>query len=560
MRIKILRVIIIGLFVLIAIDLFYVQVIRGKYYHRLSVNNRIRVVSLEGRRGLIKDRNGVILADNRHAYDVTITPQDVGDSKLLFNFLSNALNVDEDLLIKRYNKKKFAPFEPVTIAENIERQQAIIIEENKYQFSSLNIKETFKRIYPRGEKTSHVLGYVGKTDRFEADRLHEYGYSPLTLVGKSGIEEYYDAYLRGRAGGLQLEVDNRGRQVRILSFKDPASGEDIDLTIDSVVQDIAADAMAGYVGAVVLMDMDNGEILGMVSAPGFDPNEHAKNNAFSPYVNRAIQGLYPPGSVFKVLLAIGALDSKKINAYTNYFCPGYYELGNKKFGCTHNHGSQNLIEAIAHSCNVYFFHLGLLLKETGIYEYARLLGLGMRTHVDLPYEREGVIPSRRQRLLSGRGSWYAGDTLNFAIGQGDVLTTPLQLVKMMATIARGGVEVSPHLIKAIHQNPVKKFAFERKVHVGPKVFEIVQRGLRETVTAQTGTAHVLDLSDVYVAGKTGTAQSAQGRENHAWFVGYTKNGAKNIAFCVFLEHGGSSQNACLVARQLLLQMKEKNII
>jgi len=560
MRIKILRVIIIGFLILVTMNLVYVQVIRGKHYYRLSVNNRIRVVPLESKRGRISDRNGIILADNFHAYDITITPQDILNQDKLFTFVSQTLEVDKKILIQRYNKKRYAPFAPVTIAEDINREQAIAIEENKHQFPSLHIQESFKRIYPKGKAVSHVLGYVGKADYAHMNRQREYGYSPQSLVGKTGIEEYYDAQLRGVEGGLQVEVDSRGRQVSILSFRDSENGEDLKLTIDSAIQDIATEVMADQVGAIVMMDMDNGEILGMVSSPSYDISEPLRNAAFSPYVNRAIQGLYPPGSVFKILVAIAALNNQKITAGTTFFCPGFYELGGKQFRCSHTHDSQNLIEAITHSCNVYFFHVGLALKEAAIAQYAHLFGLGARTHIDLPFEREGLVPSRQQRLLLGRGAWYAGDTLNFSIGQGDLLVTPLQLVRMMANVARSGDQVQPHFIKSIGSTEIKRFASQRRLDIDPKIFKVINNGLRAAVTDMAGTARTLDIPHLYVAGKTGTAQSAQGKEHHAWFVGYVKGETRNIAFCVFVEHGGSSENACLIARDLLLQMKDRNLI
>lgn len=348
--------------------------------------------------------------------------------------------------------------------------------------------------------------------------------------------------------------------MRLLSRKEPTKGQDITLTLDKDVQLSAFELLRNKVGTIVVMDIDNGEILGMVSSPSFEPNSRTASSPHSPYVNRAIQGQYPPASVFKTIVALGGLDSRKVTTKMQFMCKGSYELGGIKFKCPHIHGSQNLLEAIAHSCNIYFYNLGLALGADQIHRYAKLFGLGELTHIDLPYEALGYVSKRNKKLLSGRGRWYSGDTLNFSIGQGDMLVTPLQLVRMMATVARKGYEIQPHLIKEIGYQRIQKFAFERKIKMDEAIYDTIQKGLRATVTDYTGTAHVLDLKKIYVAGKTGTVQISSKKRSHAWFVGYAKGERRNIAFCVFLEHGGSSQNACLVARQLLLKMHERKIL
>ncbi|MCK5506678.1 MAG: hypothetical protein KAJ10_16050, partial [Thermodesulfovibrionia bacterium] len=249
-----------------------------------------------------------------------------------------------------------------------------------------------------------------------------------------------------------------------------------------------------------------------------------------------------------------------ITPHTTYNCKGYYELGGNKFRCAHTHGSVNLIESLARSCNVYYYRLGLILGADMIRQYARKFGLGNLTHIDLPYEESGYVPGRRQRSIRGKGRWYAGDTLNLSIGQGEMLVTPLQLVRMMATVANNGVEVQPHVIQAIGGIAVEQYDFKKNIKVKRDVFKTVQKGMRAAVTDFSGTAHVLDLEELYVAGKTGTAQASGKKLSHAWFVGYAKGEKRNIAFCVFLEHGGSSHNACLVARQLLLDMQAKEML
>jgi len=571
MRIKIIRIAIIGLFLTIALDLAYTQVIRGKYFYNLSVNNRIRIVPLEGWRGRIMDRNGKILADSRTSYNVMVVPQDINNKTELFKFLSDTLNIEQKIIEGRYAKKKLAPFAPVVVAEDIHRGMAIILEESKYLYPSLIIQEGFKRSYPLRQNSAHVLGYVGKINRSRREMFKEYGYSPQSVIGYSGVEEYYDNYLKGGIGGVQVEVNSRGQQVRLLSLKEPTRGQDISITIDGDIQKLAMEALEGAKGAIVIMDMDNGDILGMTSNPAFDPNifidpnkQRQLSNLFvnksAPLLNRSIQGLFPPGSVFKILVALGALDSQKITPHTKYTCDGYYKIGGRKFRCVHTHGLQNLRESLVHSCNVFYYRVGSILGADMIYRYARQFGLGLLTGIDLPYEESGNIPNRRKRFLQAKKRWYAGDTLNLSVGQGDTLTTPLQLTYMMALIANSGFAVQPHVIKSIGGVPVEQYHYKRNIDIDQNVFDAVQKGMRGAVTDYSGTANVLNLEQLYVAGKTGTAQTSGDKDDHAWFVGYVQKAKKNIAFCVFLEHGGSSHNACLVSRKLLLGMKEKELL
>lgn len=571
MRLKIIRIIIGGLFIFIVGGLFYTQVIQGEYFFRLSVNNRIRVVPMEGWRGQIKDRNGKVLADNRLSYDVTVTPQEISNATELFRFLGATLGVSEQSIARRYGRKKSAPFAPVVIAQDISKEDAIIIEENKYRFPSLSVQESYRRFYPLRENSAHVLGYVGKMSVAQRDRFKEYGYSMESVVGYSGVEEYYDNYLRGKEGGLQIEVNSRGQQVRLLGVRESQKGQDITLTIDSEVQQDALELLADRVGVVIIMDMDSGEILGMTSSPGFDPNIFVGSrdaseinrifaDPLAPAINRAITGLFPPGSVFKVIMAIAGLETKKIMPGTSFVCPGFYQLRRAIFRCTHVHGTQDLIGALAHSCNVYFYNVGLLLGAETINHYAQLLGLGQKVSIDLPYEQEGSIPSKEQRRLEGRGGWHAGDTLNLSIGQGEVQVTPLQLVRLMTLVARSGWIVQPHVIKAIGDTPVETFIDERRVRIDEDVLETVRKGLGGAVADEAGTARLVNLPDLYIAGKTGTAQTSGGRKNHAWFAGYAKGEVRNIVFCVLLEHGGSSYNACLLTKDLFLRMKEKKIL
>lgn len=570
MRLKIYHLITACAFLFILSGLFYIQIMKGKYYYRLSTNNRIRVMALDSYRGKIFDRNGVVLADNRSAYKIMVVPQEISDKDELFDFIHKVTKVSKERLLKTYQLRRFAPFAPVEILENVKKESAIILEENRYRYPGLIVQEVFRRTYPQKDIAAHLTGYVGKISREESLKLSEYGYQPRKVTGKVGIEKFYDEFLGGTNGGMQIEVDSRGEQVRLLSLKDPVPGKDIHLSIDIELQRYSAELMDDHIGSIVVMDTHTGEVLSMVSSPSYDPNAFVRDDMqkelqqilrsrYSPILNRAVKGAYPPGSVFKIPVALAALDTRAINANTVFHCPGYYEIANQKFGCLHSHGGQNLIEAIAHSCNVYFYHLGIKLGADVMHKYASKFGLGEKTNIDLPFETAGNLPLRRKELAARR-QWYTGDSLNFAIGQGRILTTPLQLTVMMAAIARDGEKVRPQLMKGVGGKlDVSKPVIE-KVGIDPKALRAVQQGMRAVVETYSGTAHVLDLKGVYVAGKTGTAQSFGERDSHAWFAGYARGEHKELAFCVFIEHGGSSQNANLIARQLLMKMQEDQFL
>ena len=571
MRLKLIRIGITALFIAVGCGLFCTQFLQGGYFHELSVNNRIRLVPLEGQRGQILDRNGVILADTRLAFNVSVIPQEVNGEEKLFEFLANSLKVNKNKLLQVYQQRRVAPFAPVIVAEGINKTTAMVLEENKFQFPGLYIEESLQRQYPFQAIGAHVLGYVGKINPDKIEKMGEYGYTHESIVGKSGVEEYYDAFLKGTVGGQQIEVNSRGQQVRLLSIRDSTPGKDIQLTIDERVQELASNLLADHKGSILVMDRENGEILGMVNFPSYDPNmfldTESKKNVGSifidpgaPLLNRATQGLYPPGSVFKTIVTIGGLLTGKINLHTTFDCDGAFHLGRRLFRCAHVHGTQDWLQGITHSCNVYFFNVGQLIGPEVMYNYARLLGLGDLTKIDLPYEEKGSVPSPLQRKIKSKRGWYKGDTLNFAIGQGDLLVTPLQLLRMMSTVARNGQEVQPHLLKGINHEDIVNVATPRTIPIDPSIFKILQEGFRSVVEDSTGTAHVLNIEGLDVSGKTGTAQTAANKDSHAWFVGYNNQGKTKIVFCVFLEYGGSSYNAVVLAKELLTQMQALEIL
>jgi penicillin-binding protein 2 len=376
--------------------------------------------------------------------------------------------------------------------------------------------------------------------------------------------------LRGEPGGRQIEVDSRGTQVRLLGLKDPLAGKEVVLTIDQRVQNAAQELLRGYRGSIVVMDLTNGDLMSLVSSPSYDPNaflDKSKNEDIASYFNdpaaplidRAVSGQYPPGSVFKIPVALAAIQLHKITPATTFDCPGYMMVGQRRFGCSHVHGMQDLRAALAHSCNVYFFHVGQLVTPPIIGAFAKAFGLNRRTGVDLPFEAKGNLVTKAPQ----GGSWYTGDVLNLSIGQGYTLTTPLQLTVMIAAVANNGVILRPRVVKTVggEDIPVMDFSKRPLIRLRDQTWAVVQQGLKAVVDDPEGTGHDLkEIPSLNIYGKTGTAQSVHGKPNHSWFVGYATSPKAGIAFCVFLEYGGSSENSVKIAHDLLLKLQSMQII
>ena len=550
--------------------LFYMQIIRGDYYHLQSMNNRIRVIPTDAPRGKILDRNGVVLADNRIVFHVGVIPQDVEDRNALFEYLGRVFNKAPDSFARQFSRKEIAPFAPVILVQDVPREVAVKIEEDKFLYPGLVVQRGFERVYPFDDVGAHVLGYVGKIDEDEMEDSQQYGYTPLSFVGKTGVEKWYDAQLQGDSGGRQIEVDSRGAQVRLLGLKDSMEGHDVVLTIDQRVQSEAQELLQGRRGCVVVMDLVNGGLISLVSSPSYDPNAFTDkkkndrltsyfNDTFRPLFNRVVSGQYPPGSVFKIPVALAAIQLHKITPETTYDCPGYMMVGQRKFGCSHVHGVQDLRSAIAHSCNVYFFHVGQLVTPPIIGAFAKAFGLARRTGIDLPFEAKGSIVTK----APVDGSWYKGDVLNLSIGQGYTLTTPLQLTVMMAAVANEGVILRPRVVKSVggHDAQLLEYSKRPRVRLRDDTWKVVHEGLKQVVDDPEGTGRELkEVPGLEIYGKTGTAQSVRNKPNHAWFVGYARSAKGNIAFCVFLEYGGSSENSVRISRELLLKLQTLQII
>jgi len=571
MREKVLHLCVIAVFSFIILGLFYTQILKGRYYRQLSRKNRIRIIPQIGARGRIFDRNNIVIADNRLSFDVVALPQELRDEEKVISELSDIINIDvKD--IKRILKQRYiAPFAPITIKEDIPQSTVTFLKESSFQLPGIEIQAVPRRFCPFKDTAAHILGYLGRIDSQRLTRLKNYGYKREDIIGYSGIEEQYDKFLRATDGGKQIEVDHRGRFVRLLGFRHAQDGKDVKLTIDLKMQQIIEEVLAGHNGAIVIMEPNTGEVLAMASFPTFNPNIFVRRssnsrlksvltNRNSPLLNRAISGQYPPGSIFKIIVAVAALELKKINLKTSFYCPGFFQLGLRRFGCWDIHDRENLIEAITHSCNVFFYHTGLLLGVDNIVEYASRFNIGRSTGIDVPYEASGILPSPVWKRLTKFKNWYTGDTVNLSVGQGDLMMTPLQGAVMISAIANGGKIVKPYLVSEIDSKAV----LQKKsipLSLNRDTIKYIRKSLRNVVASASGTAFLLSsIPQLSVAGKTGTAQAGKGRQPHAWFVGYVPSDKPKLAFCILLEHAGSSRYSCVLAKILLERLKKEGLL
>ncbi|MFH1691609.1 MAG: penicillin-binding protein 2 [Candidatus Omnitrophota bacterium] len=559
MRARTYQIIIFFLFSCLLVVLFFTQIIQGRHFYDLSLKNFIRLIQQEPYRGRIYDRNGNVIVDNVLSFDVVLIPQEVKDKEMIFKRLSNVLSIDEQRLLKNYKKEYLNAFKPVAVAKGVSKTDAIRIEESRLDLPGVAIELNSKRFYPYAATCAHVVGHMGEIDRSRITQLKEYGYDIKDKVGICGIEERYDIYMRGEKGGQQIEVDSLGRQVRMLGFRPPIAGKDIQISIDLELQQIADRLLEGKKGAIVVMDVSNGEIIVMSSAPAFNPNifidrndkkalNYVLTSGDAPLFNRAISGQFPPGSVFKAITALAAFKEKKMPPSTTYVCPGKMKIGNRYFKCWSTHDAQDFYQAMAHSCDVYFYHLGLIAGVDAMSAMAHDFGLGGLTGIDLSGEADGFVPSRMWKRVSKLEGWYDGDTANFSIGQGYVLATPLQIARLMAAFANGGYLVEPHLIRKIGDEEVKEKA-PKKIRVDSRHLKLVKESLRLPVSLESGTAHNLDIKKLEISGKTGTAQVSD-KESHGWIAGFFPQSKPRYAFCVLLENIGSSHYASEVASQL----------
>jgi len=561
-------------FAVLLVNLWYLQIIKGKDYEQRAINNCIRSLVEEAPRGEIYDQKGKLLVTNRPSVNFSVIPAEIGDYDDLAYKISSIIPLETSYISDKIKQLRKNPFQAQTIKRDLKKEQIVGLEEQKYKFKGILLTIQPERKYLYGGLASHVLGYVNEVSEEE---LKNSQYSYLKggdIVGKSGLEKYYDFYLRGKKGSKEVEVDALGREIATLHSTEPVAGNDIYITIDSELQKYIQDIISEKKGSVIVSELKSGKILAMASEPGYNPNLFTQQLSFQQWqeiaqsnenvlCNRNIQGIYPPGSVFKLITAIAALEKNVVNLSNQVYCPGYFEIANITFKCwkENGHGNQNIIEAIANSCNVFFYTMGQKLGVDNLSFYARMFGLGEKTGINLPGELEGLVPSTEWKKKTFDQIWYPGDTINLSIGQGYLLVTPLQIHNMSCLIANEGILYKPFYVEKIVSQSgeiIKRYEpeIEKKINISQETFHIIKEGMRQA--AIKGTARNADIEEVEIAGKTGTAQNPQG-ENHAWFVGFAPYKNPEICVTVFIEHGGSgSEVAAHVAGDIFQEYFQKN--
>ncbi|HAT6956864.1 TPA: penicillin-binding protein 2 [Legionella pneumophila] len=585
-RLNLLIAILIILSLILILRLAFLQISEFKRYQTLSLKNQMSVIPIAPPRGVILDRNGVLLAENIPVYVLEITPERVKDMKQTLAKLRDLLPSITDEDIDNFNKARLQnrSFVPIPVKLKLSQEEVATFASNQYHFPGVSIKARLMRHYPLGEITAHALGYVGRINVQELKQVNSTNYRATNFIGKAGIEKYYEDILHGKVGYQMVETDVSGRTLRIINKVNPHSGAKLYLSIDARLQEAAYNALKDKRGAVVVINSRNGEILTMVSSPSFDPNIFVSgvsktdykvlSNALQrPLFNRAVRGVYPPASTIKPFVGLAGLDKGFITTTTEIYDPGKYKLPTsshiyrdwKKTG----HGVINFKRAITVSCDTFFYQLGNKMGISNIEDMLVKFGLGQLTHVDLHEEANGVIPSARWKRQTKGVSWYPGDTLISAIGQGFMLATPLQMANATASLSQHGQRFRPHLlIKTVNSDtneteeykPFEEYPVSLRDEAN---WEVVIDAMHSVLTSNEGTGYRFGRNPPYpVAGKTGTAQVYSGRQyekakyedipehlrDNSLFIAFTPVEKPEIAIAVVVEN---DTIASTVARKVL---------
>jgi len=569
--------------------LYVLQIVEHEHFSTLSDSNRVRIKALPPTRGLIFDRNGVVMANNLPAYRLEIVPEQVEDLDSTLLQLKRYIDyTEQDLKRFKQSSKRRRPFESIPLRLNLKDEEVARLAVNLHRFEGVEINARLTRNYPQGAHAVHALGYVSRIDERDLSKVSEVEYAGSTHIGKLGLEKFYEHELHGSVGVQQVEVNARGRTLRVLNESPPVQGNNLHLTIDSRLQKVAEEAFAEYSGAAVAINPNNGEILALVSMPIFDPNLFVNGISFDDYnalrdsskrplFNRALSGQYPPGSTSKPFYGLAGLELAITTAENDVYCIGYYKLPNeprryrdwKKQG----HGHMDLNNAITQSCDVYFYDLAYRMGIDRMSEFLASFGFGVKTGVDSTGERNGLLPSREWKRRAEGMPWFPGETLITGIGQGALLVTPLQLANSTAAFSIKGERYQPHLVKSVEKIPEYNLV-EIASHVAgryelksEKNWKHVHDALVNVVHGLRGTAHRISQGMQYrTAGKTGTAQVfevAQDEEydeetvaeklrDHALFISYAPADDPQIAVAVIVENGGhGSSVAAPIARRIM---------
>jgi penicillin-binding protein 2 len=579
--------------------MYYLQVVEADRYRTLADENRINLRLLAPRRGQIVDRFGIPIADNQQNYRVLLISENTRDIEYTLDALSQIISINPAERRRTIREiKRNRSFVPVSIRSNLDWQEVSRIEVNAPNLPGIFIDVGQSRNYSYGADTAHVLGYVAAVSAKElnGDPLLEL---PGFRIGKAGIEKIHDKVLRGSGGSSQVEVNAFGRVIRELSRSEGQAGSEVAVTLDLGLQRMISKRLKEESASVVVIDVRTGDVLSMVSTPGYDPNAFNRglkreewkslvSNPRSPLINKSIAGHYSPGSTFKMVVLLAALEKGTITPNTKVFCRGYIELGDSKFHCwkKHGHGVVDAKMAITQSCDVYFYEIA---KRTGIDRIsvmANRFGLGVKTGVDLPGEKAGLVPNKKWKRRALDAPWHQGETLHAGIGQGYILTTPLQLAVMTAHLSNGGLAITPRLTKRVNSQAdgtkVKQALKPKSLGIYSAHLKLIQESMSEVVNNPVfGTAKMSRINEpgMEMAGKTGTVQvrriSKSERESgviknknlpwkerdHALFVGFAPIHEPRYAIAVVVEHGGGGSSvAAPIARDILLEAQRRDSI
>lgn len=561
---------------MIVCQLWYLQVLEGGRFQEASDKNRIRVRPIAAPRGILFDRNGLPLVDNRPAFTLSLIPRELErdpvqrDASL--GRLASLLQIPFADLQEAVTKVSPDSILPVRVRRGLSMDDVARVEEWKLELPGVIVEVEPQRAYPNSRFAAHLLGYVREAND---DQLKQGRYRRGDMVGQSGLERLLDEFLRGKDGGERIEVDAMGRQMRMIQATEPHPGAQVVTTIDRRVQEAAEKSMEGHAGAIVVMDPRNGDVLAMVSTPAFEIDRFTgtiDRNAWlrviqdpeHPLLNRTIQSQYAPGSVFKIVVAAAGLQEGTITPADRTNCAGDFHLGEWTFKDwkSGGHGSVDLLGAIRESCNIYFYEKGLKIGGPAIAKYATAFGLGGPTQIDLPGEKLGLIPQPKLRRDKRVGGWHAGETVNMSIGQGAVLVTPMQVARFMSAVANGGVLWKPRLVQRIERADKGVVwsdggSVTGHVELSPMVWAFLRQSLWAVVNSEGGTGGGARIAGLDVAGKTGTAQMiAKSRsdkgQDHAWFASFAPANEPEAVVIVIVERGGKGgQVAAPIARKVL---------
>ncbi len=587
------RAVLSGLIVTICLGLLVLQLMKlqiegHEHYKTLSRDNRVKLVPLPPVRGLIYDRNGVIVAQNLPTYSLDVTPEQVKDMQKTLDELAELIEIDEDQL-KRFNRliKQRRRFESIPLKISLTQEEVAKIAVQRHRFPGIDIEAKLLRHYPLADEMAHVLGYVGRINQRELEIIDNSNYAGTTHIGKNGVEKFYEDTLHGKVGMQQVEVNALGRTIRVLNKQQPVSGANLVLHIDTGLQRIAMQAFGEENGSAVAIDPRTGGVLAMVSKPGYDPNlfvggissqdyQALQASEHKPLFNRSLRGQYPPGSTLKPFVALAGLETDTITYHDRKFCPGFYQLPNhshkyrdwKKTG----HGWMDMDSSITQSCDVYFYELAHDMGVNKMQEYLANFGFGQKTGVDLGAELPGLLPSRDWKKRRHSKPWYPGETLIMGIGQGYFLTTPLQLAAATASFANGGIYRAPRVVDRIENSTSNELlekigTIENNIAINKTAnWDDIELAMTNVVEHIRGTAKRIRSNEYRIAGKTGTAQVftvkqdeeydeekiSKKNRDHALFIAYAPIEDPQIAVAVIVENGGHGGSAAApIAKKIM---------